>query len=364
MPAAVNPQKPQNPPGEDVLAVVRALARLRARIDHEAEIARRSLQARATEPSGMIRVAIYARFSSDLQNDKSVDDQIAFCREVCARNGMTVVLTFEDRAVSASSAKNRPGFIALMRAAAARLFDVVVAEDMDRIFRDQADYHAARKELDFLGITIHTATGKVTKIDGALRALMGEMYLENLALHVRRGLEGVIRDGRHAGGRAYGYSIVPGSPGELVIDSAQAEIVRRIFARFVAGATPRAIAAELNADRIAPPRGASWNASTINGNNARGHGMLLNELYAGRIVWNKVRMVKDPATGKRVSRINAKEQQHGRGFSVEVQGRLAQLTNSALFPSCSEGGGIGGSGESYRLSPHTPNLRYFLRSSA
>ena len=56
----------------------------------------------------MIRVAIYARFSSDLQNDKSVDDQVAFCREVCARNGMTVVLTFEDRAVSASSAKNVP----------------------------------------------------------------------------------------------------------------------------------------------------------------------------------------------------------------------------------------------------------------
>jgi hypothetical protein len=51
MPPAVNPQKPQIPPGEDVLAVVRALAKLRARIDHEAEIARRSLQARATEPS-------------------------------------------------------------------------------------------------------------------------------------------------------------------------------------------------------------------------------------------------------------------------------------------------------------------------
>jgi site-specific DNA recombinase len=42
----------------------------------------------------------------------------------------------------------------------------------------------------------------------------------------------------------------------------------------------------------------------INGNNARGHGMLLNELYAGRIVWNKVRMIKDPATGKRISRPN------------------------------------------------------------
>jgi hypothetical protein len=45
------PQKLQNPLDEDVLVVIRALALLRARIDHEAEIARRSVQARATEPS-------------------------------------------------------------------------------------------------------------------------------------------------------------------------------------------------------------------------------------------------------------------------------------------------------------------------
>ena len=56
---------------------------------------------------------------------------------------------------------------------------------------EPCDYHAARKQLDFLGIGIHTATGKVGRLDGALRALMGEMYLVNLALHVRRGLEGV-----------------------------------------------------------------------------------------------------------------------------------------------------------------------------
>ena len=252
----------------------------------------------------MIRAAIYARFSSDLQSDKSVDDQIAFCREVAQREGFAVVMTFEDRAVSASSAINRPGFVAMMRAAEAKLFDIIVAEDMDRIFRDQGDYHAARKQLDFLGIGIHTATGKVGRLDGALRALMGEMYLENLALHVRRGLEGVVRDGRHAGGRAYGYAAVPGQPGELTIVEAEAAIVRRIFAEFIAGRTPRAIAAALNAERMPPPRGVRWNASTINGNNARGHGMLLNEIYAGRIVWNKVRMIKDPATGKRVSRPN------------------------------------------------------------
>lgn len=256
----------------------------------------------------MIRAAIYARFSSDLQNDRSIDDQIALCREVCGREGMSVVSTFEDRAISGSSALNRPGFIAMMRAAEARAFDVVVAEDVDRISRDQGDWHAARKRLDFLGIAIHTATGKVGKLDGALRALMGEMFLENLVVHVRRGMDGVVRSGRHAGGRAYGYRPVPGKAGELAIVDAEADVVRSIFADYVAGKSPRDIAGALNAAGIAPPRGNVWNASTINGNLQRGAGILLNEIYAGRIVWNKVRMVKDPATGKRISRANPKAQ--------------------------------------------------------
>lgn len=256
----------------------------------------------------MIRAAIYARFSSDRQKDRSIDDQIALCHDLCAREGMAVITLFEDRAISGSAAVNRPGFQALMQAAESRLFDVIVAEDMDRIFRDQADYHNARKRLDFLGITLHTATGKVGTIDGTLRALMGEQFIENLRMHTRRGLEGVIRDGRHAGGRAYGYRALPGKPGELGIVEDEAVIVREIFAHYVSGMTPRQIAHDLNKRAVRPPRGRLWNGSTINGHVARGGGMILNDLYAGRIVWNKVRMVKDPATGKRLSRPNPKEQ--------------------------------------------------------
>jgi len=70
--------------------------------------------------------------------------------------------------------------------------------------------------------------------------------------------ESVIRDGRHAGGRAYGYRAIAGKPGELEIDQAEAEIVRRIFCEFVEGKTPREIAAGLNADGIKPPRGKNW----------------------------------------------------------------------------------------------------------
>ncbi|HTO68145.1 MAG TPA: recombinase family protein [Bradyrhizobium sp.] len=273
----------------------------------------------------MIRAAIYARFSSDRQNDRSVDDQIASCRELCTREGFAVVLTFCDREISGASIANRPGFQDLMRAAETRRFDVIVAEDVDRISRDQGDWHTARKRLDFLGIAIHTASGKVGKLDGALRALMGEMFLENLVVHTRRGLEAVVRSGRHAGGRAYGYRAVAGKPGELDIDEAEAEIVRRIFREFVDGKTPREIASGLNADRIRPPRGKNWNASTINGNAARGHGMLLNELYAGRIVWNKVRMIKDPATGRRVPRPNKPDQYR------KVEAPQLAIVDSATF---------------------------------
>ena len=256
----------------------------------------------------MIRAAIYARFSSDLQNEKSIDDQIALCRDVCAREGMAVISTFEDRAISGTGAINRPGFQALMRAAEAKLFDVIVAEDMDRLFRDQADYHNARKQLDFIGISIHTASGRVGRLDGSLRALMGEMFVENLVIHTRRGLEGVIRDGRHAGGRAYGFRPVAGKPGELQIVEAEAEVIRQIYTDYIAGKTPRQIAIELNQRGIQPPRGTRWSASSINGNYGRGGGLLMNDLYNGRIVWNRVRMIKDPVTRKRLSRPNPKEQ--------------------------------------------------------
>src|ERR1700731_4243973 len=71
----------------------------------------------------------------------------------------------------------------------------------------------------------------------------------------------------------------------------------------------------INSDRVfgthsgvRPPRGHQWNASTINGNVSRSGGLILNSIYAGRITWNRVRMVKDPVTRKRLSRPNPPDQ--------------------------------------------------------
>lgn len=257
----------------------------------------------------MKRAALYARYSTDQSNDRSIEDQLTTCREYAARNGYTIVATFEDRAASGASIHGRPGMQSLLRLAPARTFDFVLVELLSRVGRDQADRHAIRRDLKFHDVDLVTPTdGVVTPMVDGLRAIIDSQYLDDLKIMVRRGMAGVVRDGRHAGGRAYGYRPIPGQLGELEIVEAEAAIVRRIFADYVAGKVPREIAADLNRERVPAPRGPRWSAITVNGNAGRGTGMLLNELYAGRIVWNKVRMVKDPATGKRVSRPNKPDQ--------------------------------------------------------
>ncbi len=135
----------------------------------------------------------------------------------------------------------------------------------------------------FLGIEIRAVhEGVVNTVLVGLRGLVGQLYREDNAHKVRRGLAGRVGQGLNAGGRAYGYVPVVGDKGKRVIVEAEAEIVRRIFDEYVAGRTPREIAMQ------------------------RGTGIIQNELYAGRLVWNKVRMVKDPDTGKRLSRPNPK----------------------------------------------------------
>jgi site-specific DNA recombinase len=72
------------------------------------------------------------------------------------------------------------------------------------------------------------------------------------------------------------------------------------------GKSPKAIAHVLNKRNIPGPGGKAWGPSTINGNWRRGTGILNNELYIGRLVWNRLAYIKNPDTGKRVSRLNKK----------------------------------------------------------
>ena len=253
----------------------------------------------------MKRAVIYARYSTDLQNEKSVEDQIELCQTYAERLGYMVVGTYHDRAKSGASTFGRPGLSSIMQAAESGGFEAVIAESPDRISRDMADLAGIHKSLEFRGIQMNCVNGgRMDTVQIGMYGLVGQMQREEGAKKVRRGMAGVVREGRSAGGRAYGYRPVPGQAGVLEIVPEEAAIISRIFTSYAAGTAPRTIAAQLNADGVPPPRGTRWNASTINGNGKRGNGILLNPIYAGKQIWNRVRMVKDPSTGKRVSRSN------------------------------------------------------------
>jgi site-specific DNA recombinase len=94
------------------------------------------------ELAPMPRAALYARYSSDLQDERSIGDQLALAREYAERQGWTVVREFSDAAISGASRHNRPGLADLMAAAEAGTVDVVVTESLDRIARNLADMAA------------------------------------------------------------------------------------------------------------------------------------------------------------------------------------------------------------------------------
>src|SRR5258708_11109501 len=94
-------------------------------------------------------------------------------------------------------------------------------------------------------------------------------------------------------------SRVRGVYGARKINETEAVTVRRILTEFAAGRSPRAIALQLNAERLPGPHGKPWGPSTIYGNWRRGTGLLNNELYIGRLIWNRQRFANDPSTGKR-----------------------------------------------------------------
>ncbi len=260
----------------------------------------------------MTRAAIYARYSSDLQTDASIEDQVRLCKEKAESCDWEVAECYTDHGISGSSVLLRPGVQKLIQDCMEGKYDILIAEALDRLSRDQEDIAAIYKRMQFAGIKIITLSeGEINNLHVGLKGTMNAMFLKDLADKTRRGLRGRVEKGKSGGGLTYGYDVVKafdanGEPvcGERKINTEQATVVIRIFKEYLSGISPKSIAKQLNKESIPCPSGKEWGASTIYGNRQRGTGILNNELYIGQLVWNRLRYIKNPDTGKRVSRLN------------------------------------------------------------
>lgn len=261
-----------------------------------------------------MRAALYARFSTDLQRLTSIDDQLRMARARAIADGHEVVAEFSDDGVSGSMPiESRPGSRALMDLAADGGFDVLVIEALDRFSRDVVDQERMVRRLEHHLIAIvGVVDGYSSSFEGremyrVMRGAMNQQLLRDIAKKTHRGLAGQISRGFHAGGISYGYkSVVVGvdARGEpighrLEVDPEPARWVRWIFEQFAEGQSAQAIAHELNRLGIPSTRGSTWAVSAIFGARLKGSGILNNEIYIGRYIWNRSKWVKNPDTGRR-----------------------------------------------------------------
>ena len=128
-----------------------------------------------------MKVAIYARYSSDNQRDASIADQMRVCRAFAERQGWALAQEYSDHAVSGATLL-RSGFQAPMRDARNHQFDVVLAESLDRFSRDQEDTAGLFKRLTFAGVNIVTlAEGDITHLHIGFKGTMNTLFLKDLA---------------------------------------------------------------------------------------------------------------------------------------------------------------------------------------
>jgi site-specific DNA recombinase len=142
--------------------------------------------------------------------------------------------------------------------------------------------------------------------------LAADAFLQMVRHETYRGLEGRALKDFHTGGRCYGYRTIPEPNPEdprriralLVVDLAEAAVVRRVFEAYAAGMGLREIADMLNREKIPAPydgcgykkrAGRGWGHGTI-------RAMLRNERYIGRVTWNKRRWHRAGSRKRRLPR--------------------------------------------------------------
>jgi site-specific DNA recombinase len=278
-----------------------------------------------------MRCAIYARYSSDLQRESSAEDQIRKCQAFADQRGWTVLHEYikRDEERTGAALVGRPALRSLIEDAKRRPlpFDRILIDDTSRLARNLADALNMVDTLRFHGVGVTFISQGIDTLDKTARQLvtingmMDEQFLVGLADKVHRGQQGRVLKGLNPGGKLYGYTNVPilnpdrpGKYGRPAVDgvqqeinSEQAEVVRRVFQMYAADLGLALISKTLNAEGIQspqPPRTRTlqaWCPSSI-------REMLRNELYRGVRVWNRTVKVRNPETGRKVSKARPKEE--------------------------------------------------------
>lgn len=208
-----------------------------------------------------MKAVIYARYSSDSQREESIEGQLRECTEYAERNGITVLRSYIDRALSARTA-DRPEFQNMIKDSEQKLFDVVLIWKLDRFSRDRYDSAHYKRILKKNGVKVISVKENISDgPEGIILESMLEGYAEyysaELSEKIQRGQkENALKCKNNGGNTPLGY--VVGADGVLAVDPLTAPLVTEIFTLYDSGESISEITASLNGRGLKTKKGKAF----------------------------------------------------------------------------------------------------------
>jgi DNA invertase Pin-like site-specific DNA recombinase len=258
--------------------------------------------------------AVYARYSSDLQDTSSIDGQIRKARDWAEKNGFMIQEQhrFVDEAISGTK-NSRPGLEQMLTVAEHGQFDILIVESLSRLARSHIYASTIMMHLVYvlkiriIGIDDGCDTSNTGwELLAGIKNILNEQYIRDLGKMVRRGHIENLMQGFSAGDLCFGYKSEPVQENRVrgrnqtpkkryIVDDEKAVWVKRIFDWFVnENRSLHWIANELT--RLAVPK--DHRATTPRWHHSIVHRILSNRKYLGIWAWGLKRSERNPVTGR------------------------------------------------------------------
>lgn len=225
-----------------------------------------------------MNAVIYARYSSAMQTEQSIEGQLRSCNSFAEKHNISIIDTYVDRAISGTASDNRPAFQQMIQDSQKRLFDIVIVYKLDRFARNRYDSAIYRNKLKNNNVIIMSA---MENTDGSPESVLMESVLEGMAEYYSLELSQKVKRGKKES--ALKCQVLGGTPPlgyykdkdkKFAIDEKTAPVVQQIFTMYNDGSTMKEIETYLNSKNIKTSRGTEFNKSSLKR-------ILTNEKYIG-----------------------------------------------------------------------------------
>ena len=236
-----------------------------------------------------LRVAAYCRVSTDSEEQlNSYENQKAYYTEkIMTTPNWTMADIFADEGITGTSASKRKEFLRMIRQCRQGKIDMILTKSVSRFARNTVDTLSYTRELRSLGIPVYFEEQNINSIQPesefliALHAAFAQSESESASSRVRWGIHQAMRDGKVNIQYSSLLGYEKGENGKPVIVPEEAETVRLIYGRYLAGKPLRAIKEELERTGRKNTNGAAaWTTTHL-------QSILCDEKYVGDILRQK-----------------------------------------------------------------------------